>query len=107
MRRLIAITLTSICLNTSVFGENKEEDKSSEPPHSTGEIAWHVGIGVASAAAGGVAAAGGNVPGAVVGIANGAKNFIDAAQKYNENVEYERDRDNDKEHDQDSWDHEY
>ena len=68
---------------------------------------------VASAAAGGVAAVGGNVPGAVLGIVTGAEKFISAAKKYNENIQYEHDRDNenqspiDKDNDQDSWDRDY
>lgn len=107
MRNLTAIVLVLISLNASVFASSKEKDEGPEPPQSSGEIAWHVGIGVASAAAGGVAAAGGNIPGAVVGVANGAKNFIDAAKKYNENVQYKNDREEKEDEDDSySWDYE-
>lgn len=59
MRNLTAVAFVLISLNAFVFADENEENESSEPPHSSGEIAWNVGIGVASAAAGGVAAAGG------------------------------------------------
>ncbi len=107
-----ALLIISLFITSNSFGE--EQQKSDpESPHSSGEIAYEVGMGVASAAAAGVSAAHGNIPGAIVGVATGAKNFISAAKKYNENVQYEkdcqRDSDNaqDRENDSDSWDREY
>ncbi len=98
--------------NTYSFGEESQQETSSEPSHSNGEIAYDVGIGIASSAAG-FSVEHGNIPGAIVRVATGAKNFISAAKKYNENVKHEkdcgRDFDNDRDHenDSDSWDREY
>jgi hypothetical protein len=95
MKKIIFLSLVFISLNTYALADEDQKQETSDPPYSAGEIAWDIGIGIASSAAGGVAAASGNVPGAIVGIANGAKNFLNAAHKYNENIEYERENNRD------------
>lgn len=64
----VLFTFTLIIFTYSIFAST-----DNDSPHISTEIAWDIGIGIASSAAGGVAAAGGNIPGALVGIANGAK----------------------------------
>ena len=63
--------------------EKTESSNSKEPekPHSDGEIILDVVKGVCSAAAAGVAAAGGNIPATVGGIIIGSEKFIEAAKK--------------------------
>ena len=98
---------------------NKTENESSnnkepEKPYSNGEIILDVVKGVCSSAAAGVAAAGGNIPATVSGIILGSEKFIEAAKKYNENVQFEKEAessrekdDYDRSHDRDSWDKDY
>lgn len=106
----------SFAEETSPYQETENEvSNSNEPekPHSDGEIILDVVKGVCSSAAAGVAAASGNIPATVGGIIIGSEKFIEAAKKYNENVQFEKETqsqekdDYDKSHDHDSWDRDY
>jgi len=91
------------------------EDTDSEKPYSNKEILTDIAMGVGHSAIAGIEAAGGLVgmPAAIVEITNGSAYFIDAAKKYNENVQFENESkshekdDYDRSHDHDSWDKEY
>lgn len=123
----LGVLISSYLICSQSFAEEKspsnetektenESSSSNEPekPHSNGEIILDVVKGVCSSAAAGVAAASGNIPATVGGIIIGSEKFIEAAKKYNENVQFEKEAessrekdDYDRSHDRDSWDRDY
>ncbi len=99
MKKLLILSSLSFCFAVSSLAANEEAQKdepessqqqeTSEKPYSNGEIVMDVVKGVVASAGAGVAAASGNVPGTIGGIIIGTEKFLDAANKYSENLEYE------------------
>ncbi|MBF5059239.1 hypothetical protein [Candidatus Neptunochlamydia vexilliferae] len=99
MKKLLILFSLSFCFTASNLSateeaqttetETNQQEETSEKPYSSGEIAMDVMKGVVASAGAGVAAASGNIPGTIGGIIIGTEKFLDAANKYSENLEYE------------------
>ena len=108
LKKIAFILIVPTCCLFS--NEHSEKNPDEGKPHSSGEVALDVTKGIVYSAGAGVAAARGNIPGAVGGIIAGAESFKRAAEKACENIEYEKNIDNERdyiENDIDSWDRDY
>jgi len=110
----LGILISSFLIRSQSFAQTESDNsdnKESEKPYSNSEIILDITKGVCASAGAGVSAACGNVPVAVGEIIYGVEKFLEAADKYCENCEFEADRDNDNDNwhhgEQDSWDHDY
>lgn len=64
--------------------------KDIEYPNSNKEMLADLGWGILHSFSGGYSAVHGNIPGAIIGASNGIKNFLKVAEKYQENLQFER-----------------
>lgn len=73
------------------YNINRPKDrKDIEYPHNEWDMLADIGWGILYSLGGGYAAVQGNITGAIIGAGTGAKNILKAVEKYQENLQYER-----------------
>lgn len=87
-KSLIAIVF--VCISMQCLFATDNRDRNSQRPHTRWSITLNLLKGVAYSLSGGYCAAHGNAIGTVIGISNGAENFLDAVHKDHENRQFDR-----------------
>lgn len=100
IKATIAIVLVFLLKEGNLLGITKhyninrpKNTKDIQYPYRDQEILTDIGLGILYSFSGGVGIIRGNIPGGILGTVNGAKNFIKAIEKYQENLRFERDFD--------------
>lgn len=96
-KTIIVITVIFLLPQSGLLAVNKhyninrpKNTKNLHSLNSNEEILADLGWGVLYSLRGGYSAVHGNIPGAIIDASNGMKNFLKVAEKYQENLQFER-----------------
>lgn len=90
----LLLTESDLSAITKHYNINRPKNtKDIKYPYNTMDILGDMGWAILYSLGGGYSSVHGNITGAIIGTSNGVKNFLEAVEKYQENLQVEREFD--------------